>query len=214
MSLKILVVGTSEADHLIIKNTLSKYCVLAASDSFEAIRQIEMHRDVDLIILDLNMPNMDGFQLLNTLNSDERYKKMRIIIVTNDDELENEIKGLKLGATDYIRKPIQDESLKARIEMHSELLEQQIFISTIFEQAPIGIAISYSNEPFIDENKGHCVIAEGVEYERQKQYLLNYGCDKIQGYLISKPLDEAAALELLRKQPIINNDCHSDDNRA
>lgn len=47
---------------------------------------------------------------------------------------------------------------------------------------------------------GHFVIAEGVEYEQQRQYLLNNLCDKIQGYLISKPLDEEAAIEMLRKR--------------
>ena len=44
---------------------------------------------------------------------------------------------------------------------------------------------------------GHCTVAEGVEYEEQKQYLKNHGCDKIQGYLIGKPLDEEAAIDLL-----------------
>lgn len=47
---------------------------------------------------------------------------------------------------------------------------------------------------------GHCVIAEGVEHEKQKQYLKNCGCDMIQGYLISKPLDEEAAIEILKKK--------------
>lgn len=46
---------------------------------------------------------------------------------------------------------------------------------------------------------GHCVVAEGVEYDNQRQYLQEQGCDKIQGYLISKPLDENAALEFLAK---------------
>ncbi len=47
---------------------------------------------------------------------------------------------------------------------------------------------------------GHFVIAEGVEHELQRQYLYDYGCDKIQGFLISKPLDEEEALEMLKKQ--------------
>ncbi len=47
---------------------------------------------------------------------------------------------------------------------------------------------------------GHCVVAEGVEHERQKQCLLDYGCDKIQGYLVSGPLSEDEALELLKRQ--------------
>jgi len=45
---------------------------------------------------------------------------------------------------------------------------------------------------------GHCVVAEGVEHEEQRQFLRNYGCDKIQGYLISKPLDEDDAIQLLK----------------
>ncbi len=47
---------------------------------------------------------------------------------------------------------------------------------------------------------GQCVIAEGVEHEKQLEYLKERGCDKIQGYLISKPLDEDVAFELLEKQ--------------
>ncbi len=52
---------------------------------------------------------------------------------------------------------------------------------------------------------GHYAIAEGVEKEVQKQYLLAHGCDKIQGYLVSRPLDEIAAVEFLAKQESINN---------
>ncbi|MDD3777560.1 MAG: EAL domain-containing protein, partial [Actinomycetota bacterium] len=46
---------------------------------------------------------------------------------------------------------------------------------------------------------GHCVIAEGVEHDKQKQYLQSSGCDRMQGYLISKPLDEEAAIKFLKK---------------
>ncbi|MDD2190598.1 MAG: EAL domain-containing protein [Eubacteriales bacterium] len=58
---------------------------------------------------------------------------------------------------------------------------------------------------------GHCAIAEGVEHEKQKQYLQSCGCDKIQGYIVSKPLDEEKAIEMLKKQTVNNNDCHSND---
>ena len=47
---------------------------------------------------------------------------------------------------------------------------------------------------------GHCVVAEGIEHERQLQYLRKFGCDKIQGYLISRPVDEKVALSLLEAQ--------------
>ena len=47
---------------------------------------------------------------------------------------------------------------------------------------------------------GHCVVAEGVEHEKQMQYLKDHGCDKIQGYLISKPLSEEMAVKFLENQ--------------
>lgn len=58
------------------------------------------------MILNLNMPEMDGFEVLKRLKSDEVYRNVRVIILTNTDEVESEILGLELGAVDYIRKPI------------------------------------------------------------------------------------------------------------
>jgi EAL domain-containing protein (putative c-di-GMP-specific phosphodiesterase class I) len=61
-------------------------------------------------------------------------------------------------------------------------------------QAITGDIISMSHK------LGHCTIAEGVEHESQLQYLKEHSCDRIQGYLFSKPLDEKDALEFLQKQ--------------
>lgn len=158
MSAKILIVDDSATDRLIIQNMLGNYSVLAACDGLEAMRQIEAHADIDIVILDLNMPNMDGFQVLQALQEDERYKSLRVIILTNYEELDKEIKGLKLGAVDYIRKPVHMDSLKVRIGIHVELLRIQRYVEhklyentikfdTIFQQAPIGIAISHNRDP-------------------------------------------------------------------
>ena len=155
MQIKILVVDDSAADRLIIKNMLREYCILTACDGVEALQVLEEHDGINLLILDLNMPNMNGFQVLEFLKEDERFRKLRTIILTNYDESENEIKGLKLGAVDYIRKPIHMDSLKARIDVHVALLhaeealeqkldEQLLTIDMILDQAPIGIAISHS----------------------------------------------------------------------
>jgi sensor c-di-GMP phosphodiesterase-like protein len=61
------------------------------------------------------------------------------------------------------------------------------------EEAITGDVISMAHK------LGHIVVAEGVETERQKRYLVNCGCDKIQGFLISKALDEIRAIEFLKK---------------
>ena len=80
MSAKILVVDDSRTDQMIIKNMLVGYDVMLASDGVAALSIIEKNPDIDLMILDLNMPNMDGFQVLDALKSNERYKSLRTII--------------------------------------------------------------------------------------------------------------------------------------
>ena len=158
MCVKILLVDDSATDRKIIQSMLVGYNVLLAEDGLEALRIIESNPDIDLMILDLNMPNMDGFEVLNVLQSDDRFKMLRTIILTNYDELDNEIKGLQFGAVDYIRKPVHMASLRARIDVHVELLyahralerrfqEQAVTYEAIFNQMPVGIAISYGKEP-------------------------------------------------------------------
>ena len=125
MLIKILVVEDSATDRLIIKSMLSEYQILTACDGQEALRMLQEHDGINLMILDLYLPRMNGFQVLESLKGDKRYGKLRTIVLTNYDEVDNEIKGLKLGAVDYIRKPIHMESLKARIDVHAALLRAE-----------------------------------------------------------------------------------------
>lgn len=125
MKAKILIVDDSETDRLIIRNILNDYELIEACDGFEAITCLQTNTDFDLIILDLNMPNMDGFQVLERLKSNPCWTKSSIIILTNYDESENEIKGLELGAVDYIRKPLNIQSLRKRIDIHVNLRNTQ-----------------------------------------------------------------------------------------
>lgn len=174
MSATILVVDDSATDRLIIKNMLAGYTVLLANDGVEALKVLHEQPDIDLMILDLNMPNMNGFEVLETLRN-SAPTQMRTIILTNYDELENEIRGLHLGAVDYIRKPVHMDSLRARIDVHALLLQthkaltsqlhaSSLTLDTVLEQAPIGIAISRLNDPY-KPDEGH-LISVNAAFER------------------------------------------------
>ncbi|UWG95723.1 EAL domain-containing protein [Dehalobacter sp. DCM] len=157
MSEKLLVVSDSPTDRVIIQKILHDSEIITACDSSEVRRHLDENPDIDLIILDITMPNMAGFQILNDLKSDTRYTNTHILILTNYDEPESEVKGLKLGAADYIRKPLNTESLKVRIGIHLKLIriqqlyeqrmhEHSVTFDALFQQAPIGIAISHAGE--------------------------------------------------------------------
>lgn len=122
MGIKILVVDDSKTDMAIIKSILNTYDLLYANDGLEAMRIIGKNPYVDLLLLDLNMPKMNGFEVLEAIQRNPIYKKLTIIILTNYDEIENEIRGLDLGASDYIRKPLNIGSLRKRIEVHTNLI--------------------------------------------------------------------------------------------
>ena len=121
MSTKILIVDDSTTDRLIISTMLADYHILTASDGLEAMELITKSPDIDLVILDLNMPRMNGFEVLEALQKDPEHRKIRTIILTNYDEIDNEVKGLELGAVDYIRKPLNIQSLLIRINIHIKL---------------------------------------------------------------------------------------------
>jgi putative two-component system response regulator len=148
MDTKILVVDDSKTDMIIIKSILNDYNLLFANDGIEALEIIEKDSNIDIMILDLNMPRMNGFEVLKAMNSKPEYKKIVTLILTNYDEAENEIKGLDLGAVDYIRKPLNLESLRKRIEIH--------------------INLKNSNKSLEENN----MILEKTVYERTKELVL------------------------------------------
>lgn len=124
MFTKILVVDDSAMDRVIIGNILSDCELFNACDGIEALQLLKKH-EIDIIILDLNMPRMNGFEVLKVLRDDPELSKIATLILTNYDETENEIKGLALGAVDYVRKPLNIESLRKRIEVHANIRNAQ-----------------------------------------------------------------------------------------
>lgn len=121
MELSILIVDDSSTDRLMVKNILKDYRLFTACNGAEAMVVLENNPCIDIMILDLNMPVMNGFEVLEKTNTIPAYRSIATLILTNNDEVENEIRGLELGAVDYIRKPLNIESLRKRIQVHANL---------------------------------------------------------------------------------------------
>ena len=119
--MKILIADDSKADVVLISSILAAYQPLIAYDGVEALERIEENPDVDILILDINMPRMNGFEVLETLRGRPECRNIATLILTNSDEIDNEMRGLDLGAVDYIRKPLNIRSLLKRVELHIKL---------------------------------------------------------------------------------------------
>lgn len=99
----------------------SSYKIVTSYSGAEAIAFIDQGLVPDLILLDLMMPEMTGYELCVWLKKEPRTKDVPIIIVTALSEPKQEEEGLSLGAADYISKPVRAELLKARVKTHLQL---------------------------------------------------------------------------------------------
>ena len=114
---RILVVDDEPEIHAVLGKLLAKhgYAVESAYNADEAYAAIEAARP-DLMILDIMMPRISGFEVCSRIKSDPATKEILILIVSARDEQANRIEGLKHGADDYVSKPFHLQSLIRKIE--------------------------------------------------------------------------------------------------
>lgn len=111
------------------------YDVLKALSAKETLAILETNH-VDLIILDIMMPDVDGFELCVQLKKDQRFKNIPIIFVTALSETVDKVKAFSLGAVDYITKPFEREEVLARVATHIKIrklqteMEELVFLKT------------------------------------------------------------------------------------
>lgn len=100
------------------------YAIKVATDGVRALELAAQDPRPDLILLDVQMPDMDGYDVLRLLRENSDTAKIPIIFVTGKDSVEDEEYGLELGAVDYITKPIRPSIVKARVKTHIMLKQQ------------------------------------------------------------------------------------------
>jgi len=126
--------------------------ILIAKNGKRAIKKAE-YAHPDLILLDVMMPEMDGFEACQILKSQDSTKEIPIIFMTALADTLDKVKGFELGAVDYITKPIQQEEVLARINAHLNLYKLQRQLQTRTEQLDeANQKISSLNEQLKSEN--------------------------------------------------------------
>ena len=120
----ILVVDDVPVNVEVLSGILSDdYNVLVATSGAQALEVAT--QQPDLILLDIMMPEMDGYEVCRRLKSAPAISGIPVIFVTGMDDAEDEIKGLTLGAVDYLTKPIHAAITLARIKSHLELKQNR-----------------------------------------------------------------------------------------
>ena len=115
---KILVVDDSALIHQMYRLVMSRYkCeIVDAMNGQEALDVLAQHQDIQLILLDINMPVMNGVQFLEKTSQTGLPTKIPVIVISTEGREEDTIRGLKLGAKGYLKKPFNPTELYSLIE--------------------------------------------------------------------------------------------------
>jgi two-component system chemotaxis response regulator CheY len=114
-----LVIDDSRAVRIIIGNILREIGmeVIEAADGVEALEQVQRHPEVALMLVDWNMPQMNGYDFLRAVRSQRAYDGVRILMVTSEAQSEQVAKALAAGANEYLMKPFNKDVLVAKLNL-------------------------------------------------------------------------------------------------
>lgn len=115
---KVLVIDDSALIHQMYKMVLMRYkCeIIDALNGQEGLDKLASHPDITMVLLDINMPVMNGLEFIKKAKETGKYNHIPIIIVSTEGKEEDTMKGLSLGAKGYVKKPFQPSDLHALID--------------------------------------------------------------------------------------------------
>jgi two-component system, chemotaxis family, chemotaxis protein CheY len=108
---KILVVDDSQLIHKLFAVIFPKATMVHAHDGHQALQRLAENPDVDILFLDINMPAMNGLELLQRLKADAALAQIPVIIISTEGKEADTVRGLQAGAAAYVRKPFRNEAV-------------------------------------------------------------------------------------------------------
>lgn len=103
---------------MLLENFLSKeYDVVTKSDGLDGLKWMEEGNIPDLVVADIQMPNLDGYEFIKNVRASGYFKNIPLIMLSGIESSTEKVKCLKLGANDYVVKPFNPEELSIRIEL-------------------------------------------------------------------------------------------------
>ncbi|MEO5354544.1 MAG: hybrid sensor histidine kinase/response regulator [Magnetococcus sp. XQGC-1] len=177
----ILLVDDERFNLNLLKNVLeAEHEIQVASNGEQAIRRASGMPPPDLILLDIQMPGMDGYQVMAQLQADAATRSIPVIFVTALGEMEEETKGLLLGAVDYIIKPISPPIVRARVQTHLALkrsadqqkaLNQSLAELNQLKNIFLGMAAHDLRNPLVAiRGLSELLLEEDLEVDAQREF--------------------------------------------
>ncbi len=175
---KILVVDDAEENIKLVTEILNRpnreYDIISAGDGHEALQLVKEYTP-DLIMLDVVMPGIDGFEVCRILKEDERTRLIPVVMITALDSQQDRLRGLEAGVDDFISKPFNVYELLARVK---NLLKLRSYINELEHAEQVIFSLARAVEAKDNYTEGHCerlsILAQylGLELELPESDLI------------------------------------------
>ncbi len=160
---RILIVDDSPANIQVLNVILqSEYDIYFAESGARALTQARREQP-DLILLDIMMPEMDGYEVCRRLKADAATRDIPVIFVSALSDDEDESKGFESGAVDYVTKPFRMPTIKARIRTHLELRRHQTALERLVKERTDELLQAYERLKILEQTKSDLLISVSHE---------------------------------------------------
>ncbi len=169
---KVLLVDDSpDVIHLLLETLADEYIVTVAITGERALRLAVAEPPPDIVLLDVMLPDIDGFEVCRRLRSNPLTDSIPVVFITGGREIEDELKGLELGAIDFIHKPFNPMLLKVRLRSHlTRRQQQQLKLMNMLLEQRVQEELNKNRDKdayMLQQDKMACIgqLAAGVAHE-------------------------------------------------
>ena len=180
---RILIVDDVEANRFVLRDIITDmgYQPVLTENGAQALKMIQ-HIKPQLVILDIAMPEMDGYEVCQRLKMDSATREIPIIFISAFDEPSDIVKGFTLGGEDYITKPFIPEVVKARVGMHLKLSEANQEMAELNRQLQMAVSEQLRQMEVERRSVLYALIRvarENASYDEEHMERLSYNCRKL-----------------------------------
>lgn len=211
-SATILIVDDNPSNIAILFQLLDArgYRVKPAINGTVALHVVQ-HAPPDLILLDIMMPDLDGFEVCRQLKADERLREIPVIFLSALSDTTDKVKGFALGGVDFITKPFQAEEVIARIQTHLSLRQaRQRLQAEIAERQKAEAALQEREKMFREMFEGHSAVMYLVDPQTGRIMQANQAAADYYGY----PLDDLQQMNIAQINQLPQAEIHEAMQRA
>lgn len=175
----ILIVDDELVNRQVLINYLSlqNYKITQASSGLEAITALEGGLEPDLVLLDVMMPSMTGYEVTQTIRDSWQLDELPIVLLTAKNRISDLVTGLNTGANDYLSKPVSKEELLARITTHLNLRQEIVErrkaeialreseqrLAQLLEAVPVGVfVVNAQGQPYYANQTAQQILGKGI----------------------------------------------------